>query len=301
MTAGYTTREVARLLKMPEHRVREFVRAGIVSGSKAQPPPGRKRVELRFDFRDVLLLRMANRLVANGLPARRVKRALVLLKEQIRGDKPLTGVQLFAEGGKVLASDGRALWEPESGQQHLRFDAPEKSDEEEDGDEAAAGDPRPIGTREGGSALPLEEAEEPRTADTWFDLAMQLEQTEPHRAYKAYLRALEANPEHVEAHINIGRLCSAAGELERASAYFRQAIRLEPHHPVAHFNLAVTLHDLGDLEAARDAYRLSLRHDPSFADAHYNLAALLSQQGDEQGAREHMTAYEAIRGNAVED
>jgi len=276
MSAGYSTREVAKLLKMSERRVRELVRAG-VAGSHA----GR---ELRFDFRDVLVLRMAHRLVEHGLPARRVKRALQLLRKQIRDERPLTGVQLFAEGGRVLASDGNSLWEPESGQQHLRF-APA------DAGDAPAREAVPVEVARPG---PLGVAPE-SGPDHWFDVAMQLEDSAPHKAYGAYLKALEADPEHVEAHINIGRLCSAAGELERAAAYFRQAIRLDPTHPVAHFNLAVTLHDLGELETARDAYRSALAIDESFADAHYNLAAVLEQLGDADGAEEHRRIYQSVR------
>jgi tetratricopeptide (TPR) repeat protein len=281
MTAGYSTREVAKLLKVPEQRVREFVRAGVLG-----PRTADKRSGLRFDFRDVLVLRMAARLVANGLQPRRVKKALLLLRNQIRGDKPLSGLQLFAEGGRVLASDGKTLWEPESGQQHLRFEAAHEAEEPDAGPTPA---PEPVTGRPS-----TDEPALPQTADGWFDLAMQLEDIEPHRAYEAYLKALEANPEHVDAYINVGRLCSAAGEFDRAAAFFRQAIRIDPTHPVAHFNLAVTLHDLGELEAARDAYRSALASDPHFADAHYNLAALLEQMGDRDGARRHRQLYDAV-------
>jgi tetratricopeptide (TPR) repeat protein len=287
MTAGYSTRDVAKLLKVPEPRVREFVRAGVL-GPRELPAAGEGH---RFDFRDVLVLRMAARLVGNGLPPRRVKRALLLLRDQIRGDRPLSGVQLFAENGRVLASDGQALWEPESGQHHLRFEAPVNGDAEPATPAvgaAAATAAIPVPVR------PVQPTTLPDTADGWFDLAMQLEDVEPHRAYEAYLKALESNPEHVDAYINVGRLCSAAGEFERAAAFFRQAIRIDPTHPVAHFNLAVTLHDLGELPAARDAYRSALASDPHFADAHYNLAALLEQMGDRDGASRHRQLYDAV-------
>jgi len=319
MVAGYGTREVARMLKMPAQRVRALARAGIVSGGAPAPKADRANVgaspatkpsaaknELRFDFRDLLLLRMANRLMTNGLSARRVKRALGLLKEQIRGDQPLTGVQVFAEGGRLLASDHHGTWEPESGQQHLRFDAT-LHDDDADGDDEDEGLAKPAATRtaldmvspgaaldDTRAAVPLA-ADEPVTAERWFDLGMALEDSEPHRAYKAYLHALERDPEHVEAHINIGRLCSAAGELSRAAAYLRQAIRLAPAHPVAHFNLAVTLHDLGDHTSALAEYRAALEHDANFADAHYNLAALLEETGDHVGAARHLALYQSVR------
>ena len=129
------------------------------------------------------------------------------------------------------------------------------------------------------------------SAQGWFELAVSLEESEPHKAYEAYLRTLACDPEHTEAHINIGSLCSAAGELRRAAAYFRLAIRIDAEHPVAHYNLGVTLHDLADLERAEESYRSAIQHDPNFASAHYNLATLLEQSGRDNEATNHWTCY----------
>ena len=58
MSGDYSTRAVAKLLKMPERRVREFVRAGVV-GRRAHETAK----ELRFDFRNAL---------SNNVPVGRV-------------------------------------------------------------------------------------------------------------------------------------------------------------------------------------------------------------------------------------
>ncbi|MBN1962136.1 MAG: tetratricopeptide repeat protein [Deltaproteobacteria bacterium] len=296
MATGYSLREVARMLKIPEQRIRDFVRAGILSADNNKTASK----EIKFDFRDMLVLRMAMRLISNGLSSRRVKKSFILLQNQIRNDLPLSGVQLFAESGKVIASDGHTLWEPESGQQRLRFDVFD-DDEHDDGQTAQSRkyivnknitEQKNVTKPE--LNTPINADGLPASADGWFDVAMQLEDFEPHRAYEAYLKALEANPEHVDAYINVGRLCSTAGEFNRAAAFFRQAIRVDPTHPVAHFNLAVTLHDIGELEPAREAYRDAIAHDPYFADAHYNLAALLEQMGDHDGAIRHRQLYDAV-------
>lgn len=204
MAAGYSTREVARMLKIPEQRLREFVRAGILGPHHTEQTAGQC-----FDFRDMLVLRMAMRLVSNGLPARRVKKALVLLQNQIRAGQPLSGVQLFAEGGKVLASDGHALWEPESGQQRLRFDAPAAIAEgaqattivsagaaasTSNGKDAAgralnAGASANAGPGSTNPSAATDASGLPASADGWFDVAMQLEDCEPHRAYEVIGRA----------------------------------------------------------------------------------------------------------------
>ena len=288
MEAGYSTREVAKLLKLSEHRIRSYVRAGLVGRRDSEKTP--TRTPWRFDFRDLLVLRMAGRLLESGLPPARVQRALIALRRQLANQAPLSVAQLYSEDGKVVASDGSILWDAESGQCLLRFGA----------DRLPEAIPLPMGKVAQHPPMPHIEASQlhdqasQESADHWFDAALELEEEEPQKAYELYLRALAADPEHVESTINVGRLCSANGELRRAAAYFRQAVRVDPAHPVAHFNLAVTLHDLGDLPGATAAYRAALAHDPQFADAHYNLATLLEQQGERDQAMQHFTAYRKV-------
>jgi hypothetical protein len=249
---------------------------------------------LRFDFRDILVLKTARELLAAGLPAAKVERALSALKGQIGEDRPLSAVRVGVEGGVIVVSDGEVRWEPESGQAHLTFaseppdppPAPPPSTTELSLIGVVRG--QPIGAGLSSSLGPSQNAED------WFHLGLELEETDPDGAYEAYLRALACRPEHMEAMINIGRLCSEVGDDERAAAYFRQAIRVDPAHPVAHFNLAVTLHDRGDLDGAGACYRAALIHDPEFADAHFNLATLLEESGDHDGAQEHMAAYRHV-------
>jgi tetratricopeptide (TPR) repeat protein len=234
-----------------------------------------------FDFRDLSVLRAAKRLETAGVSSARVRRILARLRHHT--DAPLSQLALEYDNGRVVVA-GDQRWEPETGQYEL-FGEPRQE---------APVEAAPVRTTSAG--LPAIDAaallgEDPGTAHGWFELALTLEEVDPQRSYEAYLRALACDPEHVEALINVGRLCSSASEYTRAAAYFRQAIRIDPAQPVAHFNLGVTLHDLGDVHGAIVAYRTALIHDRTFADAHYNLATLLEEQGDRQGALKHMNAY----------
>jgi tetratricopeptide (TPR) repeat protein len=293
----YTTSEVARLSELSERQVRSYVRAGVVSGGRQDPRPRGRGTgkRLRFDFREILVLKAARRLMSAGLPPMRVERALAALRSQLPLEQPLSALAVSVEGGRILVSDGDVRWEAETGQARLSFEAA--------GGTATALVKQPAPAP---AALPtivrskklqlnaMSAVGDGRSADGWFDVGLQLEENDPDGAYEAYLRALACDPEHVEAMINVGRLCSEAGDDSRAAAYFRQASRVDPRHPVAYFNLAVTLHDHGALDGALQAYSNALLHDPKFADAHFNLAALLEELGDQAGAAEHRAAYENV-------
>src|SRR5437764_6075932 len=114
--SGYSTRDVATMLGLSPEQVRSYVRAGFLS------PPRGARGELRFTFQDLVLLRTAKGLVAAHVPSRRVRQALARLKHQLPSGRPLTAVRILADGRRVIARDGREIWNPESGQALLDFD-----------------------------------------------------------------------------------------------------------------------------------------------------------------------------------
>lgn len=279
----YSSRQASKLVNLPEAQVKAYAPNGV-------------------GFQELALLRTAARLISEGLSASKVERALTALRKQVGDERPLSSFQLKVESGALVASDGDHAWEPSSGQQRFAFG------------ERPVSEPAPVRQRtqlfppprqvpppSGNTQLRdtigaiFDGPSDMGAADYWFDIAMSLEDSDPAGAYDAYLRALACDPEHVEATINIGRMCSDGGDLKRACSYFRNAVRIDATHPVAHFNLAVSLHDLGDFEGAAAAYRAALAQDPNFADAHFNLAALLEQLGDRDQALLHLKAYEEAR------
>src|SRR5258705_8150217 len=91
-------------------RLRAYLRAGVLS------PERGTRGELRFSFQDLLLLRTAEGLVRERIAPRRVHSALRKLRARLPETRPLTGVQLAADGASVVVLDGGARWQAESGQ-----------------------------------------------------------------------------------------------------------------------------------------------------------------------------------------
>lgn len=268
---GYSTRDLARLVGVPEARVRAFVAAGFLHPRRG--PGGR----LRFTFPDVVLLRAAQGLRDAGVSPHRVRQALRRLHEALPAGRPLAGVRIAAVGNDIVVRDGDGAWEPLSGQSLIDFEVRDLA-------ESAA----PMARRAAENAR--ERAEELSAAD-WFELGLDLEATAPSESRDAYRRALELDPRHADAHVNLGRLLHDEGQLSSATEHYRRAATLAPGDATAHYNLGVALEDQGQLAGAIRAYQDAIRADPACADAYFNLAGVYEKQGKESAALRLLKTY----------
>ena len=276
MTGHFTTREVAKILDLPESRVRSCVRAGFLSPIRS---PGRQH---QFTFQDLLLLKTTKGLLDARVPLKRIRRILHSLKRQLPHDQQLSSLTIYADGHRVVVWDGTARWQPDSGQFLFNFEAQAVAEQVDL--PMAVPEPAP-------SAL---------TAEQWFDLASELEKHSPEEARRAYHQALELDPSLAAAHINLGRLYHEAKQLGPAEAHYRAAIRHAPDDALAHFNLGVLLEESKRPEESISAYRQALAHDPNFADAHYNLALLFEARGRRSDAITHFRAARKLYGRPAD-
>jgi len=271
---GYPTPDVARLLRLSSAQVRSYARAAGLTPARGA------RGEYRFSFQDLIVLRAAKDLIAQRIAPARVRRALRKLAQQLPRGRSVTELRITAEGDRVVARDGEAAWNPESGQMTLDFAIADLADE--------------VAPLARGRVEAFEAAATDRTADEWYDLGLDLEPVEPAEAADAYRRCLELDPDHPDAHVNLGRLLHEQGRLQAAEAHYRRALPGRRGHALAAFNLGTVLEDLGRLDEAMDAYEQALERDPSFADAHFNVALLYEKAGDRQHALRHLKTYKAI-------
>ena len=269
----YSTRDAARILQTTESRIRNWARLGGVDAGGGS----------EFTFQQLLLLRTTRGLLEAGIPAKRVRRVWSSLRRQLHGDLPLTSVRILANGSRAVAWDENASWQPDSGQFLLDFDA------EEIAERAAVGAVSALRILEDPPA-PLPIPEPTRTADQWFELGCELEETSPLEARQAYVQAIAVDPNHADAHLNLGRLDHAIGELGKAEAHYQRAVQCDPDDAVAHFNLGVLLEDRDRPEEAVQAYHQAVVRDPDMADAHYNLGLLLESRGRRDDALKHLMA-----------
>ncbi len=294
----FSTRDAARILHASEPRVRTWARMGGIV------PEASGRLE--FTFQELLILRTIRGLVDAGIPARRVRRIWTSLQKQLSEDLPLTSIRILADGKRAIAWDGKAPWQPDSGQFVLDFEAGELAEAAEAAGiaEAAEGaaiaapalelvprSPVPIAfdsKRSDAGRVDSGGEDAERTGEQWFRLGSELEGSSPLEARQAYLRAVEVDPTCADAHLNLGRLDHRAGALAAAEARYRKAIECAPDDALAHFNLAVLLEDRRCPNAAIEAYEQAIDRDPALADAHYNLGLLLDAQGRRADALRHL-------------
>lgn len=310
----FSLREAARILEVPEARLRALARAGFLAPQRGPIGP------LSFGFQDLLVLRTTKGLLESGVPMRRIRRIWASLREQLTADLPLTGISITTDGEEVVASDGSTRWGADSGQFLLNFEASEIAERAGEpagpprlrlvtrADATAVTAPRESAPAADGARLAVHEADAPApvepemaltadlTAEEWYEAACELEVSAPEQAREAYRRALELDPSLADAHVNLGRHFHVGGELGRAEPHYREAVRLDPDDPTPHFNLGVLLEELGRREEAIHAYRQAVLRDPDFADAHCNLGLLLESLGRRQEAVRHLMAARKLTG-----
>jgi tetratricopeptide (TPR) repeat protein len=271
---SFSTREVARLLGLSETQVRSQARAGFLS------PDRGPRNGYRFSFQDLVLLRTARQLAQALVPPRRIRTALCGLARQLPQGRCLSEMRITADGQAILVHEAGHAWNPESGQLHIDFTRCELK-------APAARLPRPLVS----SSRPAQKG-----ADAWelFDLALELEESDPGAALAAYAEALALNPAFTDAHVNLGRLLQLGGRTQEAIEHYLASIEAGDSDPTAAFNLGTALEELGHWRDALGAYQQAIEIDRRFADAHFNLARLYDQMGQRSEAIRHLRAYKQL-------
>lgn len=276
----FTTRDAAKVLDLPEQQIRSCVRAGFLSPIRG---PGRR---FRFTFQDLLLLKTTKGLLDSRVPLKRIRRMLASLKRQLPDDRHLTSLTIYADGRRVVAWDGAARWQPDSGQFLFNFDV------------QAVAEQVPLPPTPEATPSPVAAPAPALTAEEWFHLGAELEGSSPEEAQRAYHQALELDPTLADAHVNLGRLYQEAKKHVQAEAHYRAAIEHAPADPIPHFNLAALLDELGRTDEAIRAYGQAIDRDPDCADAHYNLGLLYEARGKRSEAIRHLHKARALYGRS---
>jgi tetratricopeptide (TPR) repeat protein len=266
---AYDVKDLERLFGLPPSAVRALARAGNIN-------PVRRKGKLHYTFQDLVVLRTASALRAAKISSQRINRTLQELRSALPSEASLNQVSLTALGNRIAIRENGTLRESDSGQYALALEIVEKQGKLH------------VIKRQEDAAAARAPACATATSDELYDRALALEDSAPEAARLGYEATLKADPHHLEARINLGRLLHEAGRLREAEDTYRGAAQREA---LLTFNLAVLLEDLGRESEAIMAYRETLALDPGFADAHFNIARLYERARDVQASLRHLLAY----------
>jgi len=128
-------------------------------------------------------------------------------------------------------------------------------------------------------------------AETHLQRSVELEQQGRLReAIEEQDRALQVDPQNVQANINLISLYARVGEPEKAEQHFQAAVQLNPGRADAYYNHGVLLFMQDMYQDAEHAYRQALLINPFYAEGHNNLGFLLEKQGRTEDALEEYRA-----------
>jgi tetratricopeptide (TPR) repeat protein len=133
-----------------------------------------------------------------------------------------------------------------------------------------------------------------RSAIFQVQMGIDLErQGKPEESVAAHEKALEIDPDLVQAHINLIKLYGELGQFEKAEQHYRAAIHLDPGSADAFYNYGVLLLSAEKYQQAEDAFRKTIEINPYNADAHNNLGYLLERKSlFSEAATEYQRAIE---------
>jgi tetratricopeptide (TPR) repeat protein len=258
----YSQADLKRLFGLPASLVGALARARYIT-------PTAHDGRTSYTFQDLLILRTASALKAAKISTPQIAAALGNIRATLPPGSVLTTFALAASGKDVLVREGSQVWEANSRQYALPLS--------ESRDATV-------------TALVSPPARSPahRQADMHYAKGHSLEDSDVAAARAAYLDALNAHSDHLEARINLGRLLHLDGELKEAEKVYRAA---KHSSALLSFNLAILLEDLSREDEAIAAYREALAQDPSLHDAHFNLSRLHERARQPRDALRHLLAY----------
>ena len=263
MKALYSRKEICRLCTISEAQVRYWQKIGLII------PAINTAGEVRFDFRGLAAFRAVKKLRDQGLPLHAVRQGLRKLNALLpQIEQPLCQVRLECRGRQVVIARDDVKQTPE-GQLLLDFN-----------DGVAPAQPSPVSDSDRlfFQALELQEVGEWARAALLYENLLQIsgemadilvnlgvcyfQQSASARAEDVFRRALQQDPNHVEANFNLAKLLTAHGELEKAVGFYCNALAADPEFTAAHFNLARLLDKLDRKKAALACWQAYLKLEP---------------------------------------
>jgi tetratricopeptide (TPR) repeat protein len=262
--AGYTRREVLRILHLKGSQLSAWERTGLIPSKKL------------YHFGDLSLLRA---LRETRIPARKLRASIAAMQHRFGVRDPLLEATAVRRGSRVSFRHNGSLIDPISLQLAFDFDLSETELHGTVGNRLVKSHVNPLAK--------IFEVQE------LFQTAVQLEE-DPEKTEEAaelYRQILAIRPEHAPASINLGTIHYNRRDFARAETLYRQATLADPEYALAFFDLGNVLDETLQLREAIAAYQRAVELVPQYADAHYNLALAYERQGERRRALRHWLMY----------
>jgi len=114
-------------------------------------------------------------------------------------------------------------------------------------------------------------------------------------AVACFSRALEKDPDYVEAMSGMGRALVKEGKFEESLAWFDRGLAIKPDCVECLFNRGVALVYLGDVEEALATFNRVLEIDPRQSDAWDNKALCYKILGEQTNAEKCLEVSQKLR------
>lgn len=255
----YQRADVLRILRITARQLSGWEKAGLVAAAES------------YSFFDLLQVKKLRDLSAKRVRPAVIRESLQAMQRQVAGmENPLLEAGTFSTKSRVAYRHSGRSMEPIAGQFVMDF-APSDN-------------------------LVAAKVQYMRPAETAEELflkgvALEEDPTTQAEAIECYRQALEQEPEHAAAHINLGTLYYNHQDYAQAEKHYRQATAADARYALAYFDLGNVLDETGRLPEAVRAYQQAIILAPTYADAHYNLALAYEKMGQQRKALEHWQAY----------
>ena len=259
----FSTRAAARILAVSPDRIRYWVKRRLVK------PAWQRGRRYRFAFNDLIVMRMAKELLPNGRHLEPFRRCFARVRGFFNPDRPVTSFRLHNDDGRILVRDGEVVFEAESGQLVLRFEAAPPAGEIED--------------RFG-----------PARVRERFEEAKRLAESDPWRALMLYSDLLGREPRNFELHMRMAALLEREGDLTGALRHLIGAAVVAPANAEVHLKLGLLYRRREEQENAIQSFLRAAECDPLALDAHRNLAELYEQLGRKRDALRHLSTVHRL-------
>jgi tetratricopeptide (TPR) repeat protein len=257
----YPRADALRILRVTARQLLGWEKAGLVEPADS------------YSFFELLQLKKLRDLRAKKVRSAVIRQSLEAMQRQVSGMvNPLLEAGTFSTGTRVAFRHRGTAVEPMSGQFVMDF---------------ATRNNLVVSSAKVRSFRTAESAAE------WFAKGIALEEDPATQleAIEAYKKAIELEPHHAAAHINLGTLFYNRQDYVQAEAFYRRAVEVDPRYALAYFDLGNVLDETGRLPDAVRAYKTAIGLAPTYADAHYNLALAYEKMRQPRKALPHWRAY----------